>query len=390
MNTEEIIEGYLGSTIVNSIYQGSELVWPEKYFGNRYMIGGYFTTPKNKIIRLNNDDSIDHTWYNNSSYTSGFIYDLIYDNINKKIYAGGDPALEGGLVRYNLDGTKDNTFNIGTGFNHSVRSIIIYNSKIYVGGEFSTFNGNTQNGLVRLNMDGTKDNTFNIGTGFNNRVYAMNIDTINQKIYVGGSFTAFNGYTTENRLTRLNMNGSLDTSFYIGTGFDGAVYTLSLDAINQRLYVGGAFEKFNDIYQGNLVRLRMDGERDTIFNNGMGAGFDDSIWALKLDTINQKLYVSGAFTRFNLNPQNRLIRLNLSGSKDTSFNVGTGLGWYIESSSGIFIDNEKNKIYIAGGFGSYNDIARRGLARLNMNGSLDTSFNLQLNSGARTILKYTE
>ena len=29
MNIEEIIEGYLGNTQVNSIYQGSELVWPE-------------------------------------------------------------------------------------------------------------------------------------------------------------------------------------------------------------------------------------------------------------------------------------------------------------------------------------------------------------------------
>ena len=27
----------------------------------------------------------------------------------------GDPSLDGGLVRFNLDGTKDTSFNIGTG-----------------------------------------------------------------------------------------------------------------------------------------------------------------------------------------------------------------------------------------------------------------------------------
>ena len=122
MNIKNIINSYLGNKQVNRIYQGFKLVWPIY----KYMIGGGFTTPKNKIIRLNGDDSIDDTWYNNNSYTSGSIYELKYDNINKKIYAGGDPELEGGLVRYNLDGTKDNTFNIGTGFDKTVRTILKY------------------------------------------------------------------------------------------------------------------------------------------------------------------------------------------------------------------------------------------------------------------------
>ena len=85
MNIKNIINSYLGNKQVNRIYQGFKLVWA-KYFGNKYLIGGSFTTPKNKIMRSNDDGSIDNTWSNNSSYTSGAFYELIYDNINKKIY----------------------------------------------------------------------------------------------------------------------------------------------------------------------------------------------------------------------------------------------------------------------------------------------------------------
>lgn len=46
--------------------------------------------------------------------------------------------------------------------------MITKNKKIYVGGEFTSFNGFNQNGLIRLNFDGTVDTSFNVGTGADN------------------------------------------------------------------------------------------------------------------------------------------------------------------------------------------------------------------------------
>ena len=84
------------------------------------------------------------------------------------------------------------------------------------------------NRICRLNLDGSLDNTFNVGTGFNNVVWVINIDTINQKIYVGGDFTTYNG-TTQNKICRLNMDGSLDSAFDIGTGFNANVMVINID-----------------------------------------------------------------------------------------------------------------------------------------------------------------
>ena len=42
-------------------------------------------------------------------------------------------------------------------------------------------NINLINRICRMDIYGNSDSTFNIGTGFNGGVYAINMDTINQK-----------------------------------------------------------------------------------------------------------------------------------------------------------------------------------------------------------------
>jgi len=45
------------------------------------------------------------------------------------------------------------------------------------------------------------------------------------KILAGGWFKSYKG-TLQNHITRLNTDGSIDTSFNIGSGFSGIGYTL--------------------------------------------------------------------------------------------------------------------------------------------------------------------
>lgn len=67
--------------------------------------------------------------------------------------------------------------------------------KLIIGGlfntSFGTFLGFT-NHLYRAAVDGTVDSSFNIGTGFNNSVKALAIDA-QGRIYAGGAFTTYNG-----------------------------------------------------------------------------------------------------------------------------------------------------------------------------------------------------
>ena len=103
------------------------------------------------------------------------------------------------------------TFTQGTGLNSTASSIAIQtDGKIVVGGSFTSYNGTTQNRITRLNSDGTRDTGFSTGTGFNNSLSSIAIQT-DGKIVVGGAFTSYNG-TTQNRIIRLNSNGDLNIS----------------------------------------------------------------------------------------------------------------------------------------------------------------------------------
>ena len=109
---------------------------------------------------------------------------------------------------------------------------------------------------------------FNNTTGFNSIVYALVIDS-NNKLYVGGNFTSYKGVAA-NRIIRLNTDGSIDTGFTYGTGFNSIVFALVIDS-NNKLYVGGNFitykaNTYKNVYVGvaanYVIRLKTDGNAD--------------------------------------------------------------------------------------------------------------------------------
>src|SRR5215510_3364675 len=95
------------------------------------------------------------------------------------LYVGGaftsyNGTVANGLVRLHADGVVDPTFVTGTGFNNTVYSIALAGDgtgNLYVGGAFTSYSQQTvANGLVRLHPNGTVDQTFVTGAGFNGSV----------------------------------------------------------------------------------------------------------------------------------------------------------------------------------------------------------------------------
>ncbi|MFA7445205.1 MAG: gliding motility-associated C-terminal domain-containing protein [Flavobacteriaceae bacterium] len=291
-----------------------------------------------------------------------------------KILAGGRFTTFNGttrnrLVRLNSDGTLDTSFNIGTGFNDYVFSVILQpDGKILVGGYFTAFNGTAQNRIARLNPNGTLDTSFNIGTGFNEWVNVITLQP-DGKILIGGVFTTFNG-TAQNRLVRLNSNGTLDTSFDLGTGFSYAVASIALQP-DGKILVGGFFATFNGTTQNTITRLHSDGTLDTSFNIGIWGGVNGySVRSIALQP-DGKILVGGNFTTFNGTTQNRITRLNSDGTLDTSFNTGTG---FSDSGVNSIVLQPDGKILVGGSFPSFNGTNQSQIVRLNPNGTLDTCF----------------
>ncbi|WP_415793372.1 delta-60 repeat domain-containing protein, partial [Flavobacterium saliperosum] len=75
------------------------------------------------------------------------------------------------------------------GFNNAFNSTATQpDGKIVMGGFFTAFKGVTENYIIRLNADGSKDTAFNTGTGFNDYVYSVVLQP-DGKVLVGGYFT---------------------------------------------------------------------------------------------------------------------------------------------------------------------------------------------------------
>jgi hypothetical protein len=71
-----------------------------------------------------------------------------------------------------MDGTRDTSFNVGTGLDGAVSTngiTIGSNGIIYCLGSFTTYSGSNSRGIVAINSDGTINQTFTLGTAsFNN------------------------------------------------------------------------------------------------------------------------------------------------------------------------------------------------------------------------------
>jgi uncharacterized delta-60 repeat protein len=217
------------------------------------------------------------------------------------------------------------------------------NNKLYVGGNFDTYKSNLAPRLVKLNADGSRNRDIDafLNLGFNGTVTSF-LSTSDNKLYVGGNFTEYNG-VLRNRLIRLTRLGELDTSFDIGTGFNGQVNTLQLDS-NGKLYVGGSFTTYKGATESRIIRLNPDGSKDTDFDNS--TGFGAQVRTLQLDN-NGKLYVGGDFNSYKGVAANRIIRLNSDGSKDTDFDNSPVI-WRSRASLHAFQLDNNGKLYAGG------------------------------------------
>jgi uncharacterized delta-60 repeat protein len=337
------------------------------------LVGGAFTSyngsSQNRLIRINSFGLKDTSFNIGSGFDGGTVLVTETQSDGKILVGGGFTTFTGSsqnyLIRLNSNGSKDTTFDIGSGFQFSVESIAIQSDgKILVGGSFLQYQGVNQSGLIRLNSNASKDTTFNIGNGFNSNVKSVVLQS-DENILVGGNFTTYSG-SSQNQLIRLNSNASKDTTFDIGSGFGGSFSSVETIAIQSdgKILVGGNFTTFSGSSQNRLIRLNSNGSKDTTFD--IGSGFNSFIYDIQIQS-DGKILVGGDFTTFNGSTQNQLIRLNSNGSKDTTFDIGDGFNTDINS---IAIQSD-GKIFVGGLFTTFSGQPQSYFIRLNSNGSND-------------------
>lgn len=258
---------------------------------------------------------------------------------------------------------------LDTSFNPSVDSTVRAmavqpDGKILIGGDFTSVNNTNRDNIARLNVDGSLDTSFDSGLATDNRngVYSIVVQS-DGKILIGGFLVTDN---STNNILRLNSNGSVDNSFVPEAGVSNYIYayTIAIQPDGKVIY-GSDINAIN--MTNTIARLNTNGSPDITFNPG--AGTDDAIRSIVLQP-DGKIIIGGWFVNVNGTNRNRIARLNADGSLDESFDPGTGADSDIES----VVLQPDGKIVIGGDFADVNGNPRNGIARLNANGSVDASF----------------
>lgn len=304
-----------------------------------------------RITRGNNDKFL---LYKNDSY----VYETTID----------------GLLLFNSDGSQITSFDSpiislsSSGGNSDTvyinEAILQSDGKIMLVGKFNYVNGISRNNIVRLNADGTVDLTFNPGTGVYGVINGLGM-TSDGKYVIGGDFGTYNSQPAK-RIARINNDGSFDNSFYthhdVSNGFTNAIRMIKIFDNNQVLAIGTDYRIGTTNYSKGLVKLLSNGQRDTNFSYMTG----NIVEGYSVLTLPDGKFIIDKFG-------GNLQRYNSNGSLDNTFscNVLNAFGNYNYPMYRL----ANGKILVCKGVELSNGIVRNGAFRINSNGSIDYSFN---------------
>jgi len=234
------------------------------------------------------------------------------------------------------------------------------------------------NATVRILDDerpaGSLDDQFNPGgTGPDGVVYAVQTEP-NGLLYLAGDFTAYNG-TNRSALARLNVNGTLDALWDAGAitrvGTNGSVRALGLYTSGTnigKVVIAGLFDNVAGFGRAHIARVDgVTGAIDPSFDPGAGA--NSPIYAVAIQT-DGKVLIGGSFSVFAGAQRSGVARLNLDGTLDGTFNPGSGANGSVRA---LAVDIN-GLVYMAGDFTSVDGVGRNRIARLKADGSVDKLF----------------
>ena len=338
----------------------------------------------NTFAKLNADGSVanDFSVGSGPSATSGGAQILaVAVQADGKILTSGNFSRFNGvntnnLVRLNADGSVDQAFvaALGAGFvrpnsnTTSVRGVVVQpDGKILVCGDFQNFNNTSRNGLVRLNAAGTLDTGFNPASIISALALALDPRTNYVLVY---------GTTSSNRqIVRLNTAGELDNSFALAdsprcTSFSSTnSEEFAVDA-NGRVLLSGCFANFGGTSGDTYVtRFLANGQRDAQF--AIRRQLDGRAYCVK-PLANGDVLLGGAFGRYGTIRNVNLVRLDNTAQALNTLRPAIMQPGYVQA----IVQQADRKLLIAGRFWQINGQAAGNLARLNPDGTLDSSFQL--------------
>jgi hypothetical protein len=341
-NTLPVLSGAVSSYNVNG---NSSQILTSAFTPNGWLIGGIFSTITDSVGTYTVQNGVGFAKLKCSTNSSTF-----YSEVDRSVTIKGFEV------------------NAPTAFDQALVRVIKYDAatnRIYVGGRFDKYKGVTcPHNFIAL--DAT---TYNIDLSFilttaniistntlYSGVYDIQIDN-DGKVLVAGLFdsvlsSTFPVNTTVNakNLVRFETTGVVDTTFNTANKFStknrqngnyaSIVKSILVDS-NNDVYAVGSFWQYENVNRNNIVKIKNNGSIATNTDFNPGFGFENAwlfrqaesiLWnespfynviVQKIIFHNNKLLVTGNFAAYNKTPVNTLVRLELNGTIDSTFTKDT-------------------------------------------------------------------
>ncbi|HYG35166.1 MAG TPA: delta-60 repeat domain-containing protein, partial [Clostridia bacterium] len=266
----------------------------------------------------------------------------------------------------------DPTFPAGSGPDRYVRTLAIQpDGRVLIGGPFTNVNETAVPLLARLNSDGSLDSNFVAQvdqelTG----IYPLP----SGQILISGSFTKV-GSEPRPGLARLNADGTLDSGFVPPTALSplwSSRLLAGVPAPDGSVFVTGYFTNLGGLPMNRLARLQSDGAVDPAFQSPFYPTNSVTVLTVQPDG---KPIVSGGFTNIAGMNVTNLVRLNLDGSVDTTFRSALAPDKQVTRAL-LQLDGRLLAV-VAGWNPVWYSSSPQSLVRLKQDGSLDSSFATQ-------------
>jgi len=295
-----------------------------------------------------------------------------------------DPMTMRSVVRINVDGTLDTSFDVSTD-NPVWGAIPLPGRTCLIFGEFTsltyrkgdgTYATVPRTGIARLDENGVPDSLTLTGDLYGMLTTAALLPD-GKSVVLGGAFIQLSGVSGDS-LTRISLDpatyGEIDTSFP-QVGYDEWVKTVLVQD-DGRIVVGGDFSEVTaggvTVPRTNLFRLNPDFTLDESFDVSLFSTDphqSDSVSAL-VQEPDGDLVVGGSFTDVTPHgggaiPRHNLVRLTRFGAIDPTFDPSPDRGLQAMALQ------PDGKLVVGGSFGTIAGQARTQAARLNPDGSAD-------------------
>jgi small basic protein len=330
--------------------------------GNFIYLGGNFTTvvdksgtlyTRQRIVKIDLTTGLVDTSFDSASGFDNIVQDIIISG--NSLYVGGFFTTYKGITRQRIakvdatTGSLDTTFDTASGFSSgSVYQMAISSNDLYVGGEFSSYKGNSRRNVVKLNAtDASLNLTFDNSTGFTSGD-VRGLLLSGSSLYLGGTFSAYKGTTRQNIVKIDATTAALDTTFDASTGFNNVVTKIALSGSS--LYVVGGFTAYKATNRQYLAKISaVDASLDVTFDTT--TAFSGSTKAIIVS--GSSVYVGGGFSTYKGTTRQNIVKIDAStAALDTAFDTAYGFPGGVESLSLI-----SNNLYVTGSFINYRGVS---------------------------------